>query len=149
MGVPRDFNSPKMGIALTRRSRMPPPIALTNSRLAASTDTLAGLLAPLRPLRPLLSTKNEQEKAAKSSLTTAPTSLTHTNPHSDASRQGLGFVLQQKHGDNWVLVQAGSRFLSDKLELEVTWAITKCKIFLAGLPHFTVVTSRLSLTTIH
>ncbi len=54
-----------------------------------------------------------------------------------------------EHGDNWVLVQAGSQFLSDTesryaiIELEllgVTWAITKCKIFLAGLPHFTVVT---------
>jgi len=88
------------------------------------------------------------------SLASAPT-LQFFDPQkptrlcTDASRQGLGFILQQKQDDNWVLVQAGSRFLSDAesryaiIELEllgVTWAITKCKIFLAGLPHFTVVT---------
>ena len=130
------------------------------NQLAASTDTLAGLLEPLRSL---LSTKNEfvwssnheqAFQAAKTSLTSAPT-LQFFDPQkptrlcTDASRQGLGFVLQQKRDDNWVLVQAGSRFLSDAesryaiIELEllgVTWAIAKCKIFLAGLPHFTVVT---------
>jgi hypothetical protein len=67
----------------------------------------------------------------------------------NASRQGLGFVLQQKAGELWVLIQAGSRFLSDTetlysvIELEllaVSWAITKYKIFLAILPHFSVVT---------
>lgn len=130
------------------------------NQLSASTDSLTGLLEPLRSL---LSTKNEfvwssnheqAFQAAKTSLTTAPT-LQFFDPQkptrlcTDASRQGLGFVLQQKHDDNWVLVQAGSRFLSDAesryaiIELEllgVTWAIAKCKIFLAGLPHFTVVT---------
>ena len=58
-------------------------------------------------------------------------------------------MLQQKTGNTWALVQAGSRFLSDAesrhavIELEllaVSWAIMKCKIFLAGLPHFTAVT---------
>ena len=67
----------------------------------------------------------------------------------DASRQGLGFVLQQKTGDKWTLVQAGSRFLSDAetryaiIELEmlaVCWAIMKCRVFLAGLQHFDVAT---------
>ena len=67
----------------------------------------------------------------------------------DASRQGLSFVLQQKTGNTWSLIQAGSRFLSDTesryaiIELEllaVARAITKCDFFLAGLPHFTVVT---------
>ncbi len=101
-----------------------------------------------------MSSYEQAFREAKTSLTTAPT-LHFFDPHkptqlcTDASRQGLGFVLQQKHGDNWVLVQAGSRFLSESesryviIELEllgVTWAITKCKIFLAGLPHFTVVT---------
>ena len=130
------------------------------NQLAASTDALAGLLGSLRPL---LSTKNEfiwlpdHEQAfqdAKTSLTVAPT-LQFFDPQkptrlcTDASRQGLGFVLQQKHGDHWVLIQAGSRFLSDAesryaiIELEllaVVWAITKCKIFLAGLSHFCIVT---------
>ena len=51
--------------------------------------------------------------------------------------------------DEWSLIQPGSRFLSDaesryptiKLELlAVSWAITKCKVFLAGLQHFYVCT---------
>lgn len=58
-------------------------------------------------------------------------------------------MLQQKNGNNWALTQVGSRFLSDTesryaiIELEllaVSWAITKCKLFLSGLLHFTVVT---------
>ena len=60
------------------------------------------------------------------------------------------YILQQQHGDNWSLIQAGSRFLSEAesryatIELEllaVAWAITKCKMFLAGLQHFSVVTN--------
>ena len=67
----------------------------------------------------------------------------------DASRQGLGFVLQQQSDDTWVMIQAGSRFLSDAesryaiIELEVlavAWAIMKCRLFLVGLPHFRVIT---------
>jgi len=38
---------------------------------------------------------------------TKPTRLS-----TDASRQGLGFVLQQQIGGEWTLVQAGSQFLS-------------------------------------
>ena len=54
-------------------------------------------------------------------------------------------------------MQAGSRFLSDTesryaiIELEllaVTWAIAKCTIFLAGLPHFTVITDHHPLVSI-
>ena len=130
------------------------------NQLSASTATLANLLAPMRPL---LSTKNEftwspdLEQAfskAKQALTAAPI-VSFFDPDkptrlcTDASRQGLGFVLQQKKDDNWTLTQAGSRFLSDTesryavIELEllaVTWAIAKCKLFLAGLPHFTLLT---------
>ena len=97
---------------------------------------------------------NQAFNTAKQALTTAPTLSFFdlekpTRLCTDASRQGLGFVLQQKNGDHWTLIQAGSRFLSDAesryavIELElfaVSWAITKCKLFLAGLPHFTVVT---------
>ena len=134
-------------------------IGLVN-QLSASTPIIATLLAPLRPL---LSTKheytwNEEFEAAfaniKKSLISAPI-LSYFDParetrlSTDASRQGLGFILQQKIGSTWSLIQAGSRFLSDPesryaiIELEllaVAWAITKCNIFLAGLPHFTVVT---------
>ncbi len=127
------------------------------NQLSASTAAVAGLLAPLHPL---LSTKNEFQWSPELSevfskaLTSAPT-LSFFDPNkptplsTDASRQGLGFVLQQRSGDTWVLIQAGSRFLSDAesryaiIELElltVSWAIIRCKMFLAGLPHFTVVT---------
>ncbi len=138
------------------------------NQLSASTATVAELLAPLRPL---LSTKNEfvwpldLDQAftmAKQSLTSAPTlsffdQSRPTRLCTDASRQGLGFVLQQKSGDNWTLIQAGSRFLSDAesryavIELEllaVSWAIIKCRMFLAGLPHFTVLTDHHSLIPI-
>jgi len=134
-------------------------ISLVN-QLSAITPTIATLLAPLQPL---LSTKNEytwteEFEAAfanvKKSLTSAPI-LSYfdqdkeTRLCTDASRQGLSFVLQQKTGNTWSLIQTGSRFLSDPkswftiIELEllaVAWAITKCDVFLAGLPHFTVVT---------
>ena len=98
-------------------------VSLVN-QLLAITATLAGLLTLLHPL---LSTKNEftwsseLDQAftkAKESLTSAPT-LSYFDPSkptrlcTDTSRQGLGFVLQQKLGDNWVLIQAGSRFISD------------------------------------
>lgn len=130
------------------------------NQLSSSTATLANLLAHLRPL---LSTKNEFKRSpdldqafntTKQALTSAPT-VSFFDPDkptrlcTDASRQGLGFVLQQKKGDNWALIQAGSRFLSDAesryaiIELELlamSWAISKCKLFLAGLPHFTIVT---------
>ena len=72
-----------------------------------------------------------------------------TRQCTDTSRHGLGFVLQHCHQDKWTLVQAGSQFLLDtesryaitELEvLAVSWAIIKCRVFLAGLPHFTVLT---------
>ena len=56
---------------------------------------------------------------AKGSLTTAPTlSFFDLNKPTrlctDASRQGLGFILQQRSKDGtWTLIQAVSRFLSD------------------------------------
>ena len=116
----------------------------------------------LQPLRPLLSSKNEfvwcphhsvAFEAAKEILskvltlafydTTRPTRIM-----TDACNTGLGFVLQQKNGDTWRTIQTGSRFLSDaetryatikKEMLGVTWSIRKCHKFLAGLPHFEVV----------
>ena len=118
----------------------------------------------LTPLRPLLSTKNDFQwsvthdqafQTAKASLTVAPVlSFFNINKPTrlctDASRQGLGFVLQQQDiSGTWSLIQAGSRFLTDAesryaiIELEmlaVTWATTKCHLFLAGLQHFQVIT---------
>ena len=111
----------------------------------------------------MLSTKYEflwsapQEEAlnqVKKSLTTPPMlSFFDINKPTrlctDASRQGLGFILQQKTAEKWTLIQAGSCFLSDAetryavIELEmlaVSWAIIKCQLFLAGLQHFNVIT---------
>ena len=134
----------------TSRSDLRSFIGLVN-QLSTSTNTLATLLDPLRPL---LSTKNEflwssyhQEAFShiKTSLTTTPMLSFFdiskpTKLSTDASRRGLGCVLQQKTGPKWTLVQAGSQFLSDAetryavIELEmlaICWAIMKCRVFLA------------------
>ena len=141
---------------------------LTN-QLSTSTDKTATLLEPLRPL---LSTKKEFTwtadhdialMTAKQHLSTSqvlaffnvsrPTRLC-----TDASRQGLGFILQQQSPTGqWVLVQAGSRFLSEAesryavIELEmlaVAWAANKCKTFLMGLQNFQVITDHNPLISI-
>ena len=159
-------------------AKFPPPSNRTDLRsfvglvnqLSSSTSALATLMAPLRPL---LCTKNEfiwsEEfeqtfNNIKKTLTVAPTLnyfnyTKQTRLCTDASRQGLGFILQQrnKNDDTWTLIQAGSRFLSDAesryaiIELEllaVSWAINKCHIFLAGLPHFSVITDHYPLIPI-
>ena len=97
----------------TTRSDLRSFIGLAN-QLSASTSAIAPLLAPLRPL---LSTKNEflwtpdideAFTVARKFLASAPT-LSFFDPSkdtrlcTDASRQGLGFVLQQKSGDTCVL----------------------------------------------
>ena len=131
------------------------------NQLSTSTDKTAELLEPLRPL---LSTKNEftwtanHDQAlatAKQHLSESPL-LAYFDMHrttrlcTDASRRGIGFVLQQQTpAGKWVLVQAGSRFLSTAesryaiIELEmlaVVWAASKCKMFLTGMQHFQVIT---------
>ena len=150
-------------------SKYPTPVSHTDLRsfcglvnqLASGMNTIAELMAPLRPL---LSTKNDYlwsehhaqafSKIKKQMITspvlaffdiTKPTRLC-----TDASRQGLGFVLQQQStAGKWILVQAGSRFLSGAesryaiIELEllvVAWAVLKSKLFLVGLQHFEIVT---------
>ena len=135
---------------------------LTN-QLATFTETIAKLLEPLRPL---LSPKNdeflwtEQHEAAfvaaKEALSSPPALAYYdmSRPlalHTDGSNlHGIGFVLKQKQPDgHWHAIQAGSRSLSDPesrysaVELEmlaVSWAILKCRPFLAGLEHFDVIT---------
>jgi hypothetical protein len=93
-------------------------IGLVN-QLSFSTSAIATLLAPLRPL---LRTRNEftwseefeqNFNNIRETLTAAPTLcyFDYTKPtrlSTDASRQGLGFILQQKTGDTWSLIQAGS-----------------------------------------
>ena len=107
----------------TNRSDLRSFFGLVN-QLSSSTDTIAELLSPMRSL---LSTKNEfvwsseHDQAlahAKTHLTGAPTlaffdAKKPTRLCTDASRQGLGFILQQQSPTGkWVLIQAGSRFLT-------------------------------------
>ena len=66
----------------------------------------------------------------------------------DASRlNGIGYALLQKHSEKWHLITSGSRFLSETesryatIELEmlaVVHGINKCKLYLLGLPQFTL-----------
>ena len=105
------------------------------NQLSSSTDTIAEFLSLMRPL---LSTKNEfvwsskHDQAlahAKRHLTGTPTIAFFdvkrpTHICTDASRQGLGFVLQQQSSTGkWVLIQAGSCFL---MPAESRYAIIKC-----------------------
>ncbi|XP_064083925.1 uncharacterized protein K02A2.6-like [Macrobrachium nipponense] len=121
--------------------------------------------AAAQPLRPLMSPKRsfvwtpDHERAFKKVKTalTSPPVLAPFNPASpgvlqtDASRlYGLGYALLQDNGRGQMrLVQCGSRFLTDtetryaNIELEllaVTWAVAKCRLYLSGLQHFTLMT---------
>ncbi len=135
------------------------------------TGNTTGVAEALEPLRSLLSTKNDclwtadhdrafQESREK--LCTTPTLAyfdlkKETRMLTDASKTGLGFLLQQRHGEKWRTVQAGSRFLADAetryavIEQEmlgVAWSTMKCKYLLKGLPHFEVVTDHAPLVPI-
>ena len=116
-------------------------------------------------LRPLLSTKRtfmwlpDHDVAfskTKAALTSPPV-LANYDPdkpvvlQTDASRlNGLGYALLQDHGASGMrLIQCGSRFLTgcesrySTIELEllaVVWASAKCRMYLLGLQHFSVVT---------
>ena len=67
----------------------------------------------------------------------------------DASRHGVGFMLQQQQvgSEQWSMIQAGSRFITPAesryavIELEllaVAWAVMKSNMFLCGLKNFQV-----------
>ncbi|XP_066961762.1 uncharacterized protein [Macrobrachium rosenbergii] len=69
----------------------------------------------------------------------------------DASRlNGIGYALLKDHGSGHLrLVQCGSQFLTDAetryatIELEmlaVVWSMSKCRLYLAGLQNFTLMT---------
>ena len=138
------------------------------NQLSQNTDKISQCLLPLRPL---LSVKNEfvwsrehtqAFEAAKQALFSVPIlkffdMFKPTRLMTDASKKGLGFVLQQKHTDKWHLIQAGSRFLTDtetryatieKEMLGIAWAVKKCHKFLAGLAHFDIVTDHNPLLSI-
>ena len=126
------------------------------NQLSGSSKSIATCLAPLRPL---LSTKNEflwgpeHDKAfqqCKIVLAESPTlaffDLTReTRLMTDASGKGLGFILQQRNGDHWSVIQAGSRFLTssetryatiEKEMLGIAWAIKKCHKFFGRFASF-------------
>ncbi|XP_076044716.1 uncharacterized protein LOC143027329 [Oratosquilla oratoria] len=128
-------------------------------------DFTPAITAAAQPLRPLLSPKRsftwtpDHDKAfadVKRALSSPPV-LAPFDPalpavlQTDASRlYGIGYALLQDHGQGHLrLVQCGSRFLTDAetryatIELEmlaVTWATSKCKLYLFGMPHFTLMT---------
>ena len=118
-----------------------------------------------QPLRPLMSPKRfflwtpDHEAAfqqVKEALSSPPILATFdpalpTVLQTDASRlYGVGYALLQDHGGgHFLLVQCGSRFLTDAetryatIELELlaaVWAMSKCKYYLIGLQHFELVT---------
>ncbi|XP_064111352.1 uncharacterized protein LOC135218834 [Macrobrachium nipponense] len=130
------------------------------NQLAGFTPDIALTAQPLRPLmspkRSFLLTPDHDQtfkhvKQALSSLAvlasfdpTLPTIL-----QTDASRlYGIGYALLQDHGSGHLrVVQCGSHFLADTetrcatIELEmlaVSWVLTKCCLYLKGLPTFTL-----------
>ena len=132
------------------------------NQLADFTPDIAAAAQPLRPLmspkRSFVWTADHKEAfiRVKAALSSPPV-LAPFDPslpvvlQTDASRlNGIGYALLQDHGGNQHrLVQCGSRFLSDAevryatIELEllaVVWAISKCKLYLIGLQHFTLMT---------
>ena len=117
------------------------------------------------PLQDLLKPRNHCQwtpvhqqafEAVKQALT-QPLVLAYFNAdhptalHADATRlHGLGHCLLQHQQGQWRLFRCGSRFVTDvesryaaiKLEmLVVIWAVRECRLFLAGLPSFDVVTN--------
>ena len=144
-------------------------MGLVNQLRAFSTDTSRAA----EPLRDLLRPRNVWSwtlvhqasfEAVKATLV-APPVLAYFDPslpnavHTYASRVGgLGYVLLQRHDQEWKLVQCGSRFLSDAesryavVELEMLavtwWAVWKCHIYLAGMSEFDIITDRRPLVPI-
>ena len=141
----------------------PPPTNITELRsFLGMCNQLGGFVHDLsmatNPLRSLLRSRtafvwNDDHQAAfeisKATLLSPPVLAIFdmTKPTrllTDASRKhGLGFIMQQQHGDNWRLVQAGSRYINETeagysmIELEllaVVWAMQKLRLYLLGIP---------------
>ena len=125
-----------------------------SKQLAASTPKIATLLAPLQLL---LSTKHEytwnDEFETETSKSHWPQycNLTHAKKLAyvwtpAVKVWGSSSNKRQVVNSPWsrqalVSCQTQSWYAIIELELlAVAWAITRCNIFLAGLPHFTVVT---------
>ena len=125
-----------------------------------------------KPIRDCLSTKNafhwgpDQEESMRQikDLLTGSLVLKNFNPDletqliTDASREGIGFILRQKEplgsSNKWRLIQCGSRALNGPetryavCEIEalgVMFGIQKCRHFLLGMKKFEVLTDHKSL----
>ncbi|ROT64663.1 hypothetical protein C7M84_017381 [Penaeus vannamei] len=121
------------------------------------------IVATAQPLRPLMSPKrsftwtpdHDQAFGKVKAALLSPPVLAPFNPklpvtlQTDSSRlYGLGYALFQEHGHGQLrLVQCRSLFLTDaeshyaKIGLEMlaaSWAMGKCRLYLAGLQHFTL-----------
>ena len=140
------------------------------NQLAEFSPDIASAAAPLRPLmspkRSFVWTADHDEAFLKvKEALSSPPVLASFDPalptvlQTDASRlYGLGYVLLQDHGaGQFRLIQCGSRFLTDAetryatIELEllaVVWAMAKCKFYLTGLQHFSLVTDHRPLVPI-
>jgi hypothetical protein len=158
-------------------SHFPKPTNVSELRsFMGLVEQLAGfsteVAAAKSPLRPLLSTRNpfiwtedhDQAFVAVKLALISPPVLVHFDPMQetviqvDASRKhGMGYALLQRHGDSWKLVDANSRLCSDtesryavvELELAVVeWAIRKCRLYLSGLPNFTLMVDHQALVAI-
>ena len=122
--------------------------------IAETAEPLRALMSPRRAFvwTPDHDVAFERVKKALS----RPPVLAHFDPslkvilQTDASRlYGVGYALLQEHQDGTLrLIQCGSRFLADEesrystIELEMVaavWGMIKCKYYLLGLPHFTIV----------
>jgi transposase InsO family protein len=139
-------------------------------QLAGFTNEVA---EAMQPLRPLLSRKAEfywtsdhdkAFQATKNALLNPPVLATYdpcrpTMLQTDASRtKGLGYILLQQDKQNqWKLIDANSRFISDTearyamVELEllgVKWAMKKCHNYLFGLKHFDLIVDHQPLVSI-
>lgn len=124
----------------------------------------ADISALAEPLRHLLkkgyewkwNDNHEKSFTAVKEALSKPPVLAYYDPklpvmlQTDAARlKGLGYVCLQKHERAWKLIDCGSRFLTDTesryatIEMEmlaITWAVKKCKRFLAGREHFDIIT---------
>ena len=128
------------------------------SQFSSDVSTLAEPLRHLLKKGTVWNWSDDHEKsfkAVKKALSEPPI-LAYYDPklpimlQTDAARlKGLGYACLQKHDTGWKLVDCGSRFLSDTesryatIELEmlaITWAVKKCRRFLAGREHFDIMT---------
>ena len=158
-------------------SEFPKPTNITELRsFMGLVEQLAGfsseVAAAKGPLRPLLSSKNaflwtadhdRAFSAVKRALVQPPKlaqfdpSLETTLQVDASNKNGMGYALLQRHGEAWKLVDANSRWCSDTesryaiVELELAgaeWAIRKCRLYLLGLPSFTLVVDHQALVSI-